>query len=78
MQPNEPQVTIPMSELVFKTTKAVAATLTTTVGVLGLFATQVADGALTWSEGGTLIGAVATAVATVAAVWRVTNEVKTD
>lgn len=70
------EVQVPVSEMVYKATKAVTASITTTLAVVGLFATQISDGNLTWSEGGTLIGAVVGAVATVAAVWRVPNEVK--
>ena len=69
-------VQVPIPEPVTKTTKAIVATLTTTLGILTLFGTSISDGVLTWGEGGSLIGAVATAVATVAAVWRVPNEVK--
>lgn len=67
------QVAIP--EVVQKSTKSVVASVTTILGVLTLFGTSISDGTLTWSEGGTLIGAVVTAVATVTAVWRVPNEV---
>ena len=44
--------------------------------MLTLFGASISDGVLTWAEGGALIGAVATAVATIGAVWRVPNEVK--
>lgn len=71
--PNPIQVPVP--EVVQKTTKAVIASITTGLGVLALFGASISDGALDWSEGGTLIGAVATAVTTIAAVWRVPNEV---
>lgn len=74
---NEPTATIqvPVTELVYKKTKAVTATITTALSVLTLFGTQIADGSLTWDEGGVLIGAVTGAIATVLAVWRVPNEV---
>lgn len=70
------EVQVPVSEVVYKATKAVTASITTTLAVVSLFATQISDGNLTWSEGGTLIGAVVGAATTVAAVWRVPNEVK--
>ena len=71
----DPSVKVPT--VVYTTAKTVAATITTGLSVLALFGTQIADGSLSWSEGGTLIGAVAGAVATIAAVWRTTNnEVK--
>lgn len=69
-------IRVPIPEVVQKGTKSVVATLTTAVGVLTLFGTAISDGSLDWTEGGTLIGAVATAVLTIAAVWRVPNEVQ--
>lgn len=71
-----PEPSVPVPNVVFKATKAVLATITTGVGVLTLFGASISDGVLTWNEGGALIGAVATAVATIGAVWRVPNEVK--
>lgn len=68
-------ISIPVPVVVQKATKAVTATVTASLGVLTLLGTTLADGVLTWSEGGMLIGAVATAVGTIAAVWRVPNEV---
>lgn len=73
---SEPTIQVPVSDVVFKATKSVAATITTVLGVLTLFGTSISDGSLSWAEGGTLIGAIATAGATIAAVWRVPNEVK--
>lgn len=70
------QVQVPVPVVVQRATKAITATITTGVGVLALFGEMIADGSLSWSEGGVLIGAVATAVATVTAVWRVPNEVQ--
>lgn len=69
-------IQVPIPEVVQSATKSVVATITTGLGVLGLFATAIADGSLSWTEGGYLIGAVTTAVATIAAVWRVPNEVQ--
>jgi len=69
-------IQVPIPVVVQKTTKAVAASITTGLGVLALFATDIADGSLTWDEGGTLLAAGAAAVATIAAVWRVPNEVQ--
>jgi hypothetical protein len=66
-----PQVNVPT--VVYTKAKAVVATLTTGLGVVTLFVTQIADGVLTWPEGGALIGAIGTAIATVGAVWRVPN-----
>lgn len=57
-------------------TKAVAATVTTAAGVLALAVTSIVDGQLSWDEGGSLIGAVITAAATIGAVWRVRNKPK--
>lgn len=71
---NPVQIQVPV--VIQKTTKAVVSSITTGVGVLGLFATSISDGSLSWDEGGVLIGAVATAVATIASVWRVPNEVQ--
>lgn len=68
-------ISVPVPEVVQRGTKAVVATITLTAGVLGLFATAIADGSLSWTEGGTLIGALATAITTIAGVWRVPNEV---
>ncbi|HJT02048.1 MAG TPA: hypothetical protein VJ757_00250 [Pseudonocardiaceae bacterium] len=68
----DPQVPVP--GVVYTKAKAFAATVTTALGVVALFVADIADGALSWSEGGTLIGAVATAAATIAAVWRVPND----
>jgi hypothetical protein len=75
-EPLVPSFQVPVSDVVFTATKSVIATLTTGLGVLTLLGTSISDGNLTWAEGGTLIGAVATAVATIAAVWRVPNQVK--
>jgi hypothetical protein len=71
---DEPQVPVP--PVVLKTTKSVVSAVTTLAGVLSLFATQIADGNFTWTEGGALIAAVAAAGATIYAVWRVPNEPK--
>lgn len=69
-------VRVRIPEVVQTATKSVVATITTGLGVLSLFATSIADGDLSWGEGGALIGAVATAVATIAGVWRVPNQPK--
>lgn len=71
---NPINVNVPQS--VVTAAKAVAATATTAVGVVTLFVTQVSDGVYTWDEGGTLIGAVVTAAATIGAVWKTRNKVK--
>jgi len=68
-------IQVPIPEVVQKGTKAVVATITLVVGVVGLFAASISDGSLSWGEGGELLGAVATAITTIAAVWRVPNEV---
>lgn len=70
----EPKV--PVSEPVYKATKAIAATITTVAGVFTLFGTAISDGDLSWGEGGTLIGGIVTAIATITAVWTFKNEVK--
>lgn len=67
---------VPVPEPVVTAAKAVAATATTGIGVLALFVSQVADGTYTWDEGGTLIGAVVAAAATIGAVWKTRNKVK--
>lgn len=68
-------IQVPVPVVVQKATKSAVATITTGLGVLTLFGAAIADGSLSWTEGGTLIGAVATAVVTIAGVWRVPNEV---
>lgn len=68
------QISIPV--VVQKATKSVVATITTGLAIVALFGTSISDGVLSWSEGGTLIGAVASAIATIAGVWRVPNEVQ--
>lgn len=67
---------VPVPQGVYTAAKAVAATVTTGLGVLGLFVADIADGSLDWNEAGTLIGAGITAVATIGAVWRTTNNRK--
>lgn len=67
-------VNVPVPRVVYTTAKRTAAALTTGLGVVTLFATQISDGLLSWGEAGTLIGAVATAVTTVIAVFRVPND----
>ena len=67
---------VPVPAGTYTAAKAVAATVTTGLGVLGLFVADIADGRLDWTEGGMLIGAAATAVATIAAVWGTTNKKK--
>ena len=71
--PEDMPVRVTVPAVVYTKAKAVASTITTGLGVLTLFVTQISDGDLTWSEGGTLIGAFAAAVATVTAVWRTSN-----
>lgn len=56
--------------------KAVAATITTVSGVVALFVTSIADGSVSWDEGGKLIGAVAVAAATIVSVWKTRNKPK--
>lgn len=69
-------VQVPVPQRAYTAAKALAATATTVAGVVTLFVTDVADGSLSWDEGGTLIGAVVAAVATIYAVWRVPNSPK--
>ena len=68
------KVTVP--EPVQTAAKAVAATLTSLSGFVALFLTAVGDGSVSWAEGGTLLTAGATAVATIAAVWGIENRDK--
>jgi hypothetical protein len=67
---------VPVPQPVYTAAKAVAATVTTAAGVVTLFVTDIADGSLSWDEGGTLIGAVVTAVVTIGAVWGTRNNRK--
>ena len=69
---------VPVSEPVQTAAKAVAATITTAAGVVALFVASIADGMLSWTEGGNLIGAVVAAGGTVAAVWKTRNKPKTE
>jgi hypothetical protein len=73
---SNPNLNLPVPEPAYTAAKAVAATATTAVGVVTLFVASVADGQLGWEEGGTLIGAVLTAAATIAAVWKARNKPK--
>jgi len=57
--------------------KALAATITTVLGVLALFIDSMADGDLSLDEIGKLVGAVVVAVGTVIAVWATRNRPKT-
>jgi len=74
--PNTPDLQVPVPEQVTTAAKAVAATLASAAGVLALFITSVSDGSVSWAEGGTLLTAVLTAVATVSAVFGVKNQPK--
>jgi hypothetical protein len=75
INPIQVPIQVPIPEVVQKATKALSATLVTVTGVIGLFTASIADGHLDWSEGGTLIGAVATAATAIYAVWRTPNQV---
>jgi hypothetical protein len=74
--PNEMDLSVPVPEPVQTAAKAVAATLTSAAGVVALFLTAVGDGSVSWAEGGTLLTAVLTGVATVSAVWAKSNKPK--
>lgn len=74
--PTPPELQVPVPDQVVTGAKAVAATVTSFLGVLTLFLTAVGDGSVSWAEGGTLLTAVLTAVATVGAVWRTENKPK--
>lgn len=67
---------LPVPPPVQSAAKAIAATLTTASGVVALFVTSVADGSITWDEGGKLLGALAVAAAAVYSVWRTENKPK--
>jgi len=67
---------IPVPEPVQKATKAIAATVTTVSGVVALAVTSIADGSISWDEGGKLLGALAVAAATIYGVWKVENKTK--
>lgn len=68
----------PVPEPVQKATKAIAATVTTVSGVVALAVTSIADGSISWDEGGKLLGALAVAAATIYGVWKVENKPKGD
>lgn len=74
--PNVPELEVPVPEVVQTSAKAVAATLTSLAGVVALFLTAVGDGSVSWAEGGTLLTAILTGVATVGAVWGKKNHPK--
>lgn len=74
--PNPDDLKVDVPDQVVTAAKSVAATVTSLAGVLALFLTAVGDGSVSWAEGGTLLTAVLTAVATVGAVWRVENKPK--
>lgn len=67
---------VPVSGRVYKTTKAIAATVTTVGGVVALFITAMADGSIGSAEWGTIGTGILTAGATIAAVWGVENRPK--
>jgi hypothetical protein len=71
-----PDLKVPVPEPVYTAAKAVWAAGTSAAGVLALFITSVADGSISWAEGGTLLTAVLTAVATVGAVFGAKNKRK--
>lgn len=70
---SQPNLNLPVPEPVQTAAKAVAATITTASGVLALAVTSIADGSISWDEGGKLLGALTVAAATVATVWRTRN-----
>lgn len=74
--PNDLELQVPVPEQAVTAAKSVAATLTSLAGVVAVFLTAVGDGSVSWAEGGTLLTAVLTGVATVAAVWRTENKPK--
>jgi hypothetical protein len=67
---------IPVPEPVQTATKAIAAAWTTVGGVIALFATSIADGSISWDEGGKLLGAAVFAAGTVFAVYTTRNKEK--
>lgn len=66
----------PVPEPVQTISKALSAAWVTAGGVIALFVTSVADGSISWDEGGKLIGAVTVAAATIGAVWKTRNKDK--
>lgn len=66
----------PVPNQVQTAAKAIAATVTTVSGVVALFVTSIADGSISWDEGGKLIGAAAVAAATIYGVWKTPNKDK--
>lgn len=74
----DPNLNVPVPQPVLNTAKAVAATVTTGLGVLALFISSIGDGSISWDEGGKLLGAVVAAAATVGAVWRTENKPKQE
>jgi hypothetical protein len=69
-------IQVPVPEPVYKTTKAVWATVTTVAGLLALIIKCIADGGVGSGEIGELIIGAATAVAAISTVWGFSNEVK--
>lgn len=65
---------LPVPEPVQSAAKAVAATITTLAGVVALAVTDIADGSISWDEGGKLLGAIAVALATIYGVWKTKNK----
>jgi hypothetical protein len=67
---------VPVPAPVQSAAKAVAASIATLSGWVALFVTSVADGSVSWDEGGKLIGAGAVALATIYGVFKVPNKPK--
>lgn len=65
---------VPVSKNVQSAAKAVAATLASLSGLVALFLTAAGDGSVSAAEGGTLLTAALTAVATVVAVYTKRNK----
>lgn len=65
---------LPVPEPVQTASKAISAAWVTAGGVIALFVTSVADGSISWDEGGKLIGAVVVAATAIGAVWRTRNK----
>lgn len=65
---------VPVPDPVQSAAKAVAATVTTVSGVVALFVASIADGSISWDEGGKLLGAIAVAGATIYGVWKTENK----
>lgn len=67
---------LPVPAPVQTATKAVNTSLVLAGGWIALLATSIADGSVSWDEGGKLIAAAVTAAGAIYATWKTTNKDK--